>query len=374
MKKFILFLFALCSTGFACAEEALAQATMYARPEGGFVMVDDATGELIGFSEKGTVSALSEDVKRMFADFGREVRISTEAIPAEVADMLALEVTDSVGPLLGDIQFGQGDPFRANTPLHKNQHCVAGCVAIAMAQIMTYYRYPKTPCHGSVSYKTSTLNFTVSLDLEGHVFDWDNILPNYKNGYNKAQAAAVADLVFACGATAHMDYTLDGSGTNTDWALNALISHFDYDHSIENVARADQTDAEWHRILQAEIKAKRPMLMRSNPDTGAGHAYVLDGYYIQKGYENYPYYHFNWGWEGSEDGWFLLNNLKAGPYDLRFNQQIIRNIMPKGQTPVDEVEADASDNMNIYDLLGRRVDSPLSGHIYIRNGKKFLAQ
>ena len=347
-------------------------ATMFPRPEGGFVLVEDATSLIIGFSDKGSVSQLSNDARQVFEEWGLDVRVSAQAPETFLLTQLAAEVTDSVGPLLGDIKFGQGDPFRGKTPIRNNQHCLAGCVAVAMAQIMTYYRHPEV-CHGSISYKTETLNITVSLDLEGYRIDWDNILPNYLNGYSSAQAEAVADLLYACGATTRMDYNLDGSGTNAEYVGDALVTFFGYSSDVESLARADYTDAKWYEILQDELKAGRPILMRSMQPSGAGHAYVMDGYYVQKGYEKYPYFHFNWGWEGKDDGWFLLNNLQAGDYDLRSNQEIIRYIMPMNGSANEIVETDAFDTA-IYDLLGRRVATPVKGHIYLQGGKKFIAQ
>ena len=347
-------------------------ATMFPRPEGGFVLVEDATSLIIGFSDKGSVRELSNDARQVFEEWGLDVRVSAQAPEAFLLTQLAAEVTDSVGPLLGDIKFGQGDPFRGKTPIRNNQHCLAGCVAVAMAQIMTYYRHPEV-CHGSISYKTETLNITVSLDLEGYRIDWDNILPNYLNGYSSAQAEAVADLLYACGATTRMDYNLDGSGTNAEYVGDALVTFFGYSSDVESLARADYTDAKWYEILQTELKAGRPILMRSMQPSGAGHAYVMDGYYVQKGYEKYPYFHFNWGWEGKDDGWFLLNNLQAGDYDLRSNQEIIRYIMPMNGSANEIVETDAFDTA-IYDLLGRRVATPVKGHIYLQGGKKFIAQ
>ena len=347
-------------------------ATMYPRSEGGFVLVEDATSLIIGFSDKGSVSQLSNDARQVFEEWGLDVRVSAQAPEAFLLTQLAAEVTDSVGPLLGDIKFGQGDPFRGKTPIRNSQHCLAGCVAVAMAQIMTYYRHPEV-CHGSISYKTETLNITVSLDLEGYRIDWDNILPNYLNGYSSAQAEAVADLLYACGATTRMDYNLDGSGTNAEYVGDALVTFFGYSSDVESLARADYTDTQWYEILQAELKAGRPILMRSMQPSGAGHAYVMDGYYVQKGYEKYPYFHFNWGWEGKDDGWFLLNNLQAGDYDLRSNQEIIRYIMPLNGSANEIVETDAFDTA-IYDLLGRRVATPVKGHIYLQGGKKFIAQ
>ena len=43
-------------------------ATMYPRSEGGFVLVEDATSLIIGFSDKGSVSQLSNDARQVFEE------------------------------------------------------------------------------------------------------------------------------------------------------------------------------------------------------------------------------------------------------------------------------------------------------------------
>jgi hypothetical protein len=53
------------------------------------------------------------------------------------------------------------------------------------------------------------------------------------------------------------------------------------------------------------------------------HAFVCDGYRSDN------YFHFNWGWEGSSDGWFLTSALNTGGASFNSNQLIIINIMPK---------------------------------------------
>lgn len=48
-------------------------------------------------------------------------------------------------PLLGNIAFGQDNPYNKMCPLYDggSLHAVTGCVPVAMAQVMAYYRYPK---------------------------------------------------------------------------------------------------------------------------------------------------------------------------------------------------------------------------------------
>ena len=383
MKKgFILFV-AVATCIAAWADTNLQPVSVYARSNGGFVMVD-TNGEIIGFSDHGTPNQVSEDLQDIFHDFGMDVQPASKVAPKHIEAMLSAELTDSVGPLLNDIAFGQGAPYNGMAPTGQGgQRCVAGCVAIAMAQIMTYYQYPKEACKGSVSYKTTTISKTIEVNFEGETFDWDNILPTYKNGYTPEQADAVAKLVYYCGAAAHMDYGVGASGTNSDFVVSALAANFGYDENLRRLSKGGDgyTEAEWHELMQSELKQKYPIYMSSQQESGSGHAYVCDGYKIVKGMEKYPYYHMNWGWNGSLDGWFLLNSLKPGAdnpegfLDLSFTQSIIYKIRPKGYTPVENVTTDNANNDDvIYDILGRRVSEMKAGNIYIKNGKKFIAR
>lgn len=381
-KSFILFFVAMATCIAAWADTNLNPVSMYARPNGGFVMVD-ANGEIIGFSDHGTPDQVSKDMQDIFQELGMDVQATSNIAPKHIEAMLSAELTDSVGPLLNGIEFDQGAPYNNMTPIVQGQHCAAGCVAIAMAQIMAYYQYPKEACKGSVSYKTTTLSKTIAVNFEGETFDWDNILSTYKNGYTTAQADAVAKLVYYCGAAAHMDYGVGASGTNSDYVVSALSAHFGYDENLRRLSKGGDgyTDAEWHELMQSELKQKFPIYMSSQQQSGSGHAYVCDGYKIVKGMEKYPYYHMNWGWDGSLDGWFLLNSLKPGAdnpegfLDLSFTQSIIYKIRPKGYTPVENVTTDNANNDDvIYDILGRRVSEMKAGNIYIKNGKKFIAR
>ncbi len=53
-----------------------------------------------------------------------------------------------------------------------------------------------------------------------------------------------------------------------------------------------------------------------------GHAFVCDGY--QTG----NYYHFNWGWSGSYDGYFYTDNLSPGGSNFNLAQEVIINGFP----------------------------------------------
>ena len=349
---------------------------VYNRANGGFVIVDGE--EIIGFSNHGSFSQLPDNARGFLRSQGFENMPVVGMAPEAIEKALNATADVEVGPLLGDIMYDQGAPYNNATPVYKGHHCPTGCVATAMVQIMAYHQFPKE-CKGSVSYKTETLNITINESLDGYKPDWANILHKYEGEYTDAQAKAIADLMYKAGVTVHMDYDEGSSGAMSQMVPPALASHFGYDMQVERVLRSDFLDTEWHALLQSEIDAKRPIYYSSTQQQGSGHAYVCDGYQIKAGYEKYPYYHFNWGWGGTADGWYLLDKLKAKitidgeELDIRFNQAAVVYIAPAGTLPIDNI-TNVDENAPIYDLFGREVTETLPRHIYIQNGYKILVK
>ena len=64
--------------------------------------------------------------------------------------------------------------------------------------------------------------------------------------------------------------------------------------------RATRVMSEWHQMLRKELDAKRPILYTASTKSGGGHMFVIDGYTQEN------YYHVNWGWSGSSNGYYLL--------------------------------------------------------------------
>ena len=56
-------------------------------------------------------------------------------------------------------------------------------------------------------------------------------------------------------------------------------------------------------MLRDELDDRRPILYGGNTSTGGGHAFVFDGY------DTNGYFHVNWGWAGTSDGYFVSSVL-----------------------------------------------------------------
>ena len=72
----------------------------------------------------------------------------------------------------------------------------------------------------------------------------------------------------------------------------------------------------WISLLKNELDAGRPILYAGSGTEG-GHAFVCDGY------DNNSYFHFNWGWNGKSDNYFLMSSLKPSTYDFSNDQRAV---------------------------------------------------
>ena len=69
--------------------------------------------------------------------------------------------TELVAPVTVAVRWGQDNPYNLSTPIISGQHALNGCVATAVAQMMSYWRFPKSyewssmlPSFGAETYST----------------------------------------------------------------------------------------------------------------------------------------------------------------------------------------------------------------------------
>jgi hypothetical protein len=216
---------------------------------------------------------------------------------------------DTVGPLVMT-KWEQGVPFNDSCPQGDGGTCVVGCVATAACQVMRYWRHPSCgtgshsyywdgdqSCGGSYGGGTLSANY-------GHAYDWWNMKRSYTFGYTPEQAAAVAQLSSDVGIAWNMDYGVCGSAANTADGRTVYPTYFKYLSGITRQNRSNYATADaWFARLREEFDADppRPIHYRIY-----GHSIVCDGY-ITGGGTNYI--HLNYGWGGSSDNWYAVDNL-----------------------------------------------------------------
>ena len=73
--------------------------------------------------------------------------------------------------------------------------------------------------------------------------------------------------------------------------------------STSFLSKDNYDDVFWVDMVKNELDEGRPLIYKGyTQDLGAGHAFVVNGY-------DEDFFHLNWGWSGSYNGWYLINNL-----------------------------------------------------------------
>ena len=221
-----------------------------------------------------------------------------------------------VEPLLQST-WDQGAPYNAFCPVepeHSSGHTPAGCGATAMAQIMKYWGRPIRGI-GSKTYipRDHPQYGELTVDFSSTEYDWDN-MPNSINANSpQVQIDAVATLIYHCGVSVEMDYGPGGSSVHKKIMDDAFRNYFNYNQELEYYSDTVFTNEQWINRMKENLDLMMPILYRgSNYDNNnGGHIFVCDGY------DENNYFHFNWGWSGSHDGYFAIGNLHpTGDYSF----------------------------------------------------------
>ena len=337
---------------------------------GGFIIIagEDRATSVLGYSDQGKIdfNNLPVPLMDLLDGYKREIEYlqaykGDDLVPAPVS----FKATGSVNPLI-KTTWGQEDPYDWQCPLKNGEYCVVGCVATAMAQVMKYWQYPQESSslaryysygYGYVSaLPATTFDYSLMLNSYCH-WDWDNSVL-VQDTYTDAQAQEVAKLSRYCGQAAEMQYSPDGSGTYTNNQLAAMKS-FGYKSSAQYVQKSGgwysstYTTAQWEAMMKTELDAGRPILYAANDPQEGGHAFVCDGYSTD------GTFHFNYGWYGTCDGWYVSTALNMTHRDgtaLKFNsshEMLIGVEPPDGWTPpVTTLLGDVNNdgNVNISDV------------------------
>lgn len=300
--------------------------------DGRFVLVsgDDNSVPVLAYSAVPTdrtqfAHASFLDWVQLYADQIGQIVSTGEIIPANSKlwqDLRAGQVNSgnrldrSVSPLLAT-DWDQGWPYNELCPADNQGpggHVYAGCVATAMAMVMKYWNHPATGV-GNNTYYASGYGYQ-SANFGATTYLWDQ-MPNSVGSSN----IPVATLLYHCGVAVNMDYAPDGSGAQSSDAADAMVEHFRYPGALIH-SRSDYSQTEWDNMLTAQLDNGCPVYY-SGSGSGGGHAFCIDGY------SSPGYYHFNFGWSGSYNGYFYANNINPGGSNFNQWQAAIVNAIPE---------------------------------------------
>ncbi len=324
----------------------------------GFVIVagdDGADAEVLGYCDHGTFEydKTPIQVKELLEHYSTEIdALSNASVRQRQTVSPKSAAQDGIGnivvaPLI-KTQWNQTHPYNLMMP--EGYH-VTGCTNTAMAQIMKYWEWPK---QGRGTYaniqapdnykqliaekrweelakgkKVSEVNYAESK------YDWANMHDTYMGDITDTQRNAVAKLMYDCFNAANTVAMAGGgmSGGYPDVLLRNSVRHLYYSPNWQShVGYGDS-------IIMKELDEGRPVFYCGYPKKGYGHALVCDGY------SDAGYLHFNFGWGGTADGYYLSSALTNGSWNFSYNVCFYTGIQPsKTAFEVEGVCYDLLDN------------------------------
>ena len=154
--------------------------------------------------------------------------------------------------------------------------CPVGCVAVAGGMVFHYWRY-------------SIL----------HDYSWDDMPDKLTVSSTQTEINAVAGLLADVGEKLAMEYCRSiynycGSSLAATYDLRFVFAQHGYGYGdclyFASISQLEET-------IKSELDAGRPLITSG----GGGHTFVIDGY-------DEDMFHFNWGLDGSRNGYFLIDS------------------------------------------------------------------
>lgn len=282
----------------------------------GFVIVggDDRMVEILGYSDRGEFNsdAIPDGLSYLLDGYARQLSwADAQAHNVQSVAVRRAAARQSISPLIMT-QWNQNTPYNNLCPevnyskdgKQYSGKTATGCVATAMAQVMYYHQYP-TAATSAVPGYSARNGYSTQAALDPTTFDWNSMTKTYTTSTTGAAADAIAELMQYCGWALQMNYNLPSVGGSSAFNVNivdALRYYFGYDATVTYAQRQHYTYQQWIDLIYTELAARRPVVL-GGQSAGGGHSFVCDGY------DTGDYFHINWGWSGSSDGYYRLSAL-----------------------------------------------------------------
>lgn len=307
--------------------------------ETSFVIVsaDDAFRPIVGYSDEGAFPTENPSPEMMYyldnLSQGRQAALEA-SYQGDAQTQIEWKALLEEGQLpsrncnkgafyLVQTKWNQGAPYNKFCPITEGEgRSYAGCVATAMSQVMNYWKYPAQG-RGHHSYIHPEYGELSANFGEAH-YDFD-LMPNSISIESPVENIdAIALFMYHCGIAVDMSYGPSGSGSSSYLVPDAVLKYFDYTNCCRLIDRDTYSLGGFQALLKDQFDRGWPCYY-SGQDTGGngGHAFVCDGY------DENDLFHFNWGWSGTGDGFYAIDELNVSGYAFNYYQSVITNYVPR---------------------------------------------
>ena len=209
-------------------------------------------------------------------------------------------------------------------------YCPVGCVAVAMGQIMNYWKYPVYISNRSVQYDWCNMTDVLDFDSE-----------NYEQERN-----AISKLLRDCGIYSNTNYCVFNGCQSFALPKNAkaaFVNRFGYSNNADLIRRYMNL-LDWENEIKSNVMAGIPVFYAAMEDNllEGGHAFVCDGYN-----DNTGLYHFNWGWKNSGT-WVSIDDINSGSGNWNKLERAIIDLYPATSQDYCNYTLNLSSHYNSY--------------------------
>jgi hypothetical protein len=246
-----------------------------------------------------------------------------------------VDTTSLITPMI-PVEWGQEGVFNDRAADEEGANVAAGCVGIATIQLMAYWKRP-TSFHGV------TMDWDTAIQYTGSSGNRSGRYKNWLGAMNSAPLSirnAVADYIWHIGEDVDIDWGVGNSPAVSQDAINLLSAYGFTTSSKQNF---------YLGYVFGSLQNNRPVYMRGNALTNSnGHAWLTDGYLnrtrpyttvitmqvevvdngevvdwyeelysTESGVESEQYLHNNFGWDGTDNGYYV-----AGMFDANNDEDL----------------------------------------------------
>ena len=278
----------------------------------GFVIVsgDDRSEEILGYSDTGyfDVNNLPDAVEDMLNGFVKDLKELDRMGITEPAESVrnkaprkAVSVARHPVAPLTKSKWNQGAPWWNRTPIYEGKHCPTGCGATALAQLIYYWKYANIPDTGIPGYTQTSGDCagTVIEDLPDMDFDFSKLYDTYST---YSSDTYISLFMYYIDTSFHATYGQHGTGISYG-SVPSLIKKY-WGYKYDGHMNRSKAPGDFDNFIYNDLSQGLPVWVHGNCTPG-GHSFLIDGY----SYDDY--FHINWGWAGTCNGYFLLAPLNA---------------------------------------------------------------
>jgi hypothetical protein len=238
-----------------------------------------------------------------------EEQLANPVAQKATAVVAPLAVSELHGPFL-ETTWNQNNPYNLLCPddpagsQYYDYRVAVGCVPTAYAQILAFHRWP---LHGEGARAYTDSNGSITGEhsvVFSDTYDWAAMQEAYDpwNTDSDPSKDAVAELMYELCVAAEVNYESDGTSASVRTLGNRLADYFFFE-PIDYYSSGSSLVSP----MAAELRAGFPCIV-SIP----GHAVVADGLMVDDGETTY---HINYGWGGTNNGWWTANGIPGGAID-----------------------------------------------------------